>query len=128
MGYDELECLICYCNGYGNNPVDDDKTEHVCMICIAKITKNCTSTRVASALKNCVVDTCDLCNRLNVMGFRVTSCGDHEKPDVTLEDDDEDDDAEIPAAAPTNVLSHIDVFVPVDILMEKSKTKTDNDQ
>ena len=36
MGYDLGECLICYCHGYGNNPVQDTPQRHICKECFFK--------------------------------------------------------------------------------------------
>ena len=64
MGYDDCECLACYCNGGGNNPCKG--RYDTCLTCVDAICKDGATHRVTFALKNNdwnPDNECELCHK-----------------------------------------------------------------
>ena len=76
MGYDDNECLICYCRNYGNNPIDDDDEEggmyYVCMNCLGTNL----SDRVTRTLTRTRSDKCELCDK-ECLVYEILACHSH---------------------------------------------------
>jgi len=87
MGYDEYECLSCYCGdgGGGNNPTS--KKAWTCMKCIDRITEEYQDcSRVISAIKYWTQNEsrhgdCERCGRTKKLVLNVTTCKYHPRVD-----------------------------------------------
>ncbi len=76
MGYDDGECIGCYCNFGGNC---DGTERDMCLVCIYKLCGTRSSNRVTYVLKNNDWDTnetCDACLNDGIT-IRVTVCDYH---------------------------------------------------
>jgi hypothetical protein len=92
MGYDDDECLSCYCgdNGSGNNPTDE--SARTCLGCFNRITENYQNyPRVMSALRtwNTSYSNCERCGRQNCHVYNVPTCEYH--PSVSSQRDESED-------------------------------------
>lgn len=69
MGYDDCECLFCYCNGGGNARTDERAS--LCFVCLAQITDMTSSHRVASSFRSASIANCKCCGNSGIT-FEVT--------------------------------------------------------
>lgn len=97
MGYDDDECLSCYCGdgGGGNNPTDD--TARTCMGCINRITEDYQSyPRVMNAIKSWSGEygDCERCGRRNRYVYNIPTCDFHSRiaPQYGLSESSNDSD------------------------------------
>jgi hypothetical protein len=82
MGYDDDECLECYCSGGGNEPCSNFL--ETCLTCVDKICVSSTP-RVISALKNfdwSCTETCTKCDSTSIT-LNVPLCDHHLKQRFT---------------------------------------------
>lgn len=81
MGYDDDECLECYCEG-GSNEITS-KHKMLCMRCINEIIGETTNERIKRAILNWkkeserVILECDECGSSMKNLLKVPACGSH---------------------------------------------------
>ena len=82
MGYDDGECLPCYCQGGGNNLLDEKEGKiSVCLSCIDKMCGDGSTPRVLGVLQHSDWDTngtCRCCEKENVITIKVSVCSYHQ--------------------------------------------------
>lgn len=75
MGYDNYECINCYCNGGENNPVKE--YFNICMTCMDEITQEeQNNPRVTNSFSqwNNFCSNCVMCGKVNCFVFRAPMC------------------------------------------------------
>ncbi len=81
MGYDDFECIVCYCRYRINHIPDDDNRCDVCLNCISCITKgNDVSERVIGVLQSNLWtcnSSCDSCKNDGIVTIEVAACRHH---------------------------------------------------
>jgi hypothetical protein len=84
MGYDNDECVFCYCNGGGNE--SDCSKNIICLTCMEEIVDDWTTYRLKAGLKEFlnISDTpeiCRMCNKDAYLYFEAPICEEHLKYD-----------------------------------------------
>ncbi len=74
MGYDNIECLMCYIGNRGNNPVDTK--DDVCMKCICEYSGRITP-RAMACIQLDKITECSICLSKNILGCYVSLCYEH---------------------------------------------------
>lgn len=81
MGYDDGECMACYCGYGGNCLVDNDAHYDVCLKCISGFTRGGgVSGRVISVLKNndwSCDSFCQSCKKKGRVTIEISLCSAH---------------------------------------------------
>lgn len=81
MGYDDDECMFCYCK-YSCNTIPEDDTHYdVCLKCLSYVTQgDSTSGRVIGALQNnrwTCNSHCDYCDKKSMITIEIALCKHH---------------------------------------------------
>lgn len=81
MGYDDDECMFCYCV-YGCNTIPEDDTHYdVCLKCLSYVTQgDSTSGRVIGALQNnrwTCNSHCGYCDKKSMITIEIALCKHH---------------------------------------------------
>jgi hypothetical protein len=82
MGYDDGECISCFCTGGGNNLLSDDSSDNdrhtpSCLTCIDEMCKSGATYRVLNVLKENdwnTNGTCGCCFNTDIITIDVTIC------------------------------------------------------
>lgn len=101
MGYNEGECVACYCKYASNNRVDDDEEDtqyEVCLTCISKFTRaGYMTSSILYTLKNSHWSgnsTCDLCDDTRIVTIDISLCDYHLTSELSEGEEEEDEEEE----------------------------------